>query len=45
MLDEEKRKNRDSVSLIGPYARIRVIVAVICIFIAFAVIGFQALFE
>ena len=39
--DEEKKKRRDSVSMVGPYARIRIIVAVLCFFIAFTVIAFR----
>jgi len=42
MTDEEENKRRDSVSMVGPYARIRIIVAVVFFFIAFAVIGFRA---
>ncbi len=40
--DEEKR--RDSVSLVGPYARIRIIAAVIVLLVAFAVIGYRSFF-
>ncbi len=38
MMDEEKKERRDPVSMVGPYARIRIIIAIICIFIALAVI-------
>jgi hypothetical protein len=41
MLDEEENTRRDSVSMVGPYARIRIIAAVICFIIAFAVICFR----
>jgi len=44
MQDEGEKERRDSVSMVGPYARIRIIVAVICFIIAFGVIGFRALF-
>ena len=44
MLNEKEKERRDSVSMVGPYARIRIIVAVICFFIAFAVIGYRAFF-
>lgn len=43
--NEEERSRRDSVSMVGPYARIRVIVAVVMFLIAFAVIGYRSLFE
>lgn len=43
-MDDEKKKHHDSVSMVGPYARIRIIAAVICFFIAFVVIGFRIFF-
>jgi hypothetical protein len=44
MMDEEKKNAHDPVSMVGPYARIRIIAAVICFFIAFTVIGFRIFF-
>ena len=44
MMDEEKKNRHDSVSMVGPYARIRIIIAVICFFIAIIVIGFRNFF-
>jgi len=37
------KKRRDSISAVGPYARIRVIFAVIVILVAFAVIAYRSL--
>ena len=43
-MDEDKKKFQDPTSLVGPYARIRIIAAVICFFIAFVIIGFRIFF-
>jgi len=47
MSDKENEKQsdprRDSISMVGPYARIRVIVAVIVVLFAIVVIGVRAL--
>lgn len=39
--DEERRRN--SISAVGPYARVRIIVAILLIAVAFVVIGWRAL--
>ena len=45
ILSEDKKKSRrDSVSMVRPYARIRIIVAVVVFLFAFAAIGFRSLF-
>ena len=40
----KKQKRRDSISVVGPYSRVRVIVAVVVFFFAFAAIGYRMLF-
>ena len=40
----KKDPRRDSVSSVGPFARIRVIVAGVILVVAFLVIGFRAFF-
>lgn len=44
MLDERDKERRDSVSMVGPYARIRIIVAVIIVLVAILVIGYRSFF-
>jgi len=44
VLDEDEKKRRDSVSMVGPYNRIRIIVAVIIFLVAFLVIGYRSFF-
>lgn len=42
--DEKEKKRRDSISMVGPYARIRAIVAVLIFLLAFVVIGYRSFF-
>ena len=44
MPDKDKRKPHDSISVVGPYARVRAVVAVIIILFAIGVIGYRAFF-
>jgi hypothetical protein len=42
MREKKPGPSRDSVSIVGPYARIRIIVAVIVFLVAITVIGVRA---
>ena len=39
-----KDPRRDSISMVGPYARIRIIAAIIIVIVGFLVLGYRSLF-
>jgi hypothetical protein len=41
--NKKEKKHRDSISMVGPYARVRVVVAVLMFIFAFLVIGYRSL--
>lgn len=41
--DKHETPRRGSIFLVGPYSRVRIVVAVIVFFVAFAVIGYRML--
>ena len=40
---KEKKRRRDSVSMVGPYARIRVVAAILILLLALIFIGFRTI--
>lgn len=44
MAEKDDKKRRNSLSVVRPYARIRIVIAVLCVLIAFAVIAYRSVF-